>query len=118
MDKIYYQHSVDFLKSQFGLILTIILVIVLLGVFNTVSLSVLDRRHEIGVLRANGESLYKQDEAANETGKSFYPRRYLLGALSLQLTKDLAVGEYTIALRIRDLVGKQQSETKHVFRVE
>ena len=70
------------------------------------------------VFRANGESLYKQDEAANETGKSFYPRRYLLGALSLQLTKDLAVGEYTIALRIRDLVGNQQSETKHAFRVE
>lgn len=70
------------------------------------------------VFRANGESLFKQEEAANESGKSFYPRRYLLGALSLQLTKDLDPGEYTIALRIRDAIGKQQSETKHVFRVE
>lgn len=70
------------------------------------------------VFRANGESLYKQDEAANEQGKSFYPRRYLGGGLSLQLTKDLAPGEYTIALRIRDGVGKQVSESKHSFRVE
>ena len=73
---------------------------------------------EIQARRANGESLFKQEEAANETGKSYYPRRYLLGSLSLQLTKDLPPGEYTIALRIRDSIGAQQSETKHVFRVE
>lgn len=70
------------------------------------------------VLRANGESLYRQEEAANETGKSFYPRRYVTGTLSLQLTKDLAPGEYTILLRIRDAVGSQQSESRHSFRVE
>jgi hypothetical protein len=70
------------------------------------------------VFRANGESLYKQDEAASETGRSFYPRRFVQGALSLQLSKDLAPGEYTIALRIRDSIGKQESETKHSFRVE
>lgn len=70
------------------------------------------------VFRANGESLFKQDEAANETGKSYYPRRYVMGALSLQLTKDLAPGEYSIALRIRDGIGKQESESKHSFRVE
>lgn len=70
------------------------------------------------VFRANGESLFRQEEAANETGKSFYPKRYVTGTLSLQLTKDLAPGEYTILLRIRDGVGNQQSESKHSFRVE
>lgn len=70
------------------------------------------------VFRANGESLFAQEEAANEAGKSFYPRRYMTGLLSLQLTKDLAAGEYTIALRIRDGIGVSKSETKHVFRVE
>lgn len=70
------------------------------------------------VFRANGQSLYRQEEAANETGKSFYPRRYLTGTLSLQLTKDLAPGEYSILLRIRDGVGKQESESSHSFRVE
>ncbi|MFN0104439.1 MAG: hypothetical protein ACKV2U_20420 [Bryobacteraceae bacterium] len=70
------------------------------------------------VFRANGESLFKQDEAANESGKPVYPRRYLAGVLSLQLTKDLAPGEYTILLRIRDGIGGEQSESKHLFRVE
>jgi hypothetical protein len=69
------------------------------------------------VFRANGESLFRQEEAASENGKTLYPRRYLFGALSLQL-KDLAAGEYTIVLRMRDGVGNQQSETKHPFRVE
>lgn len=70
------------------------------------------------VFRANGESLFREEEAAREAGKSFYPRRFMPGALSLQLTKDLAVGEYTILLRIRDEVGGQQSESRHSFRVE
>jgi hypothetical protein len=75
-------------------------------------------RYGLEVFRANGESLFKQEEAANETGKSFYPRRYVTGTLNLQLTKDLALGEYSILLRIRDDVGNQQSETRHSFRVE
>ena len=54
----------------------------------------------------------------NEAGKSYYPRRYVTGTLSLQLTKDLAPGEYTILLRIQDGIGNQQSESKHSFRVE
>ncbi len=70
------------------------------------------------VFRSNGESLFRQEEAANESGKSFYPRRYMPGALNLQLTKDLAPGEYTILLRIKDGIGNQQSESKHLFRVE
>jgi hypothetical protein len=70
------------------------------------------------VFRANGESLYKQEEAAREAGDSAYPRRYLFGVLSLQLTKDLAPGEYTIALRLRDHGGEQDAESKHIFRVE
>lgn len=77
-----------------------------------------DVSYGLEVLRANGESLYRQDEAAAETGKSFYPKRFLPGALSLQLTKDLALGEYTIVLRIRDGIGKQESESRHLFRVE
>ncbi len=56
LDKVYYQNSVDWLKSQFNIILIIILTIVILGIFNTVSTSVLERKQEIGNLRANGES--------------------------------------------------------------
>jgi hypothetical protein len=84
-----------------------------LGEGNTYQVS-----YGLEVFRANNESLFRQEEAANETGKSLYPRRYVTGTLSLQLTKDLAPGEYTILLRIRDAVGNQQSESKHSFRVE
>ena len=56
MNKVYYQHSVDWLDAQFGVIQIIILVIVILGIFNTVSTSILERRQEVGNLRANGES--------------------------------------------------------------
>ena len=56
LDKVYYQNSVDFLKSQFDFIRFIIIFIVILGIFNTVSTSILERKQEIGNLRANGES--------------------------------------------------------------
>lgn len=56
LDKIYYQHSVDWLKSQFAVIQVIIVLIVVLGIFNTVSTGILERKQEIGNLRANGES--------------------------------------------------------------
>ncbi len=52
----YYQNSVDWLKMQFYVVQIIILSIVLLGIFNTISASILERKQEIGNLRANGES--------------------------------------------------------------
>ena len=57
LDEVYYQHSVDWLAAQFAVIRLIILTIVVLGIFNTVSTSVLERKQEIGNLRANGESV-------------------------------------------------------------
>jgi putative ABC transport system permease protein len=57
LDEVYYQHSVDWLKSQFGVIQAIILSIVILGIFNSVSTAILERKQEIGTLRANGESV-------------------------------------------------------------
>ncbi len=57
LDKVYYQHSVDWLNAQFNVVQVIILAIVLLGIFNTISASILERKQEIGNLRANGESV-------------------------------------------------------------
>ncbi len=56
LDAIYYQNSVDWLSTQFYVVQLIIISIVLLGIFNTVSTSILERKQEIGNLRANGES--------------------------------------------------------------
>ncbi len=56
LDKVYYQNAVDWLGSQFRIIRLVILFIVVLGIFNTVSTGVLERKREVGNLRANGES--------------------------------------------------------------
>ncbi len=56
LDKVYYQNSVDWLNAQFNVVQFIMLAIVVLGIFNTVSTAVLERKQEIGNLRANGES--------------------------------------------------------------
>lgn len=58
LNKIHYQHAVDWLKAQFRIVEIIILTIVLLGIFNTISTSILERRQEMGNLRANGESAW------------------------------------------------------------
>lgn len=57
LDAVYYQHSVDWLKAQYSVVQFIILSIVLLGIFNAISTSILERKQEIGNLRANGESI-------------------------------------------------------------
>jgi len=56
LDKVYYQNSIDWLQAQFGIVQCIIISMVLLGIFNTVSASILERKQEIGSMRANGES--------------------------------------------------------------
>lgn len=56
LDKIYYQNSVDFLNAQYVIVRFIILLVVILGIFNTASSAILERTQEIGMLRANGEA--------------------------------------------------------------
>lgn len=55
LDKNYYQNSVDFLNAQFSFVRSIILVIVAMGIFNVISVGLLERAGEMGALRANGE---------------------------------------------------------------
>jgi putative ABC transport system permease protein len=56
LDKIYYQNSVDFLNAQYSIVRLIILFVVVLGIFNTATSSILERTQEIGMMRANGEA--------------------------------------------------------------
>jgi putative ABC transport system permease protein len=57
MDKVYYQNSVRFLDNQFVMMLTVFAVLLCLGVFNFMSSRVYARGRQIGMLRANGESV-------------------------------------------------------------
>lgn len=70
------------------------------------------------VLRPSGALLYQEPKAAAVEEASFYPKRYVPGILSLQLTPDITKGEYTIVLKIKDGVGGQEHETRHAFRIE
>ncbi len=70
------------------------------------------------VFRADGKSMYNEPTAAQDTGESFYRKRYLPGVLNLNLQPDIAKGEYTIVLRLRDELGGQTDESKHSFQVE
>lgn len=58
LDKVWYQHTIDWLSEQFITIRFIILTIVLLGIFNSTSTAILERTRELGMLRANGESIF------------------------------------------------------------
>lgn len=77
-----------------------------------------DVGYGITVLRASGEALFEQVEAAVEKDQSFYPRRLVPAALSLNLTKDLRPGAYTVVLTADDKVGGQKAEARQTFTVE
>jgi hypothetical protein len=72
----------------------------------------------VEVLRGDGKSMYSQPEAANESESTFYRKRYMPGTFSLQLTPDLAKTDYTVVIRVRDHLGKQEQEVRQTFRVE
>lgn len=89
LDEVYYQHSVDWLNAQFAIVQIIILSIVLLGIFNTISASILERKQEIGNFRANGESVFSIMELIISEG-------FLLGllgsAIGLGITYGVVMG--------------------------
>ncbi len=70
------------------------------------------------VLRSNGESIYTEPKAAEESAESFYRRRYMPGELNLRPSSDIAKGEYTIVLRVDDHLGGQKDESRHIFHIE
>ena len=72
----------------------------------------------LAVFRADGQKLFEQAVAAGDQEPSFYPKRYVPGALSVNLTKDIAKAPYTIELTARDKIGKQTVSSKQVFTVE
>ncbi len=84
LDEVFYKHAVDFLAQQFAFIKIIILFIVFLGIFNTVSTAVMERAGEIGTLRANGEYGY-------EVASVIMLEHFFLGLIGVILGIGLAV---------------------------
>ena len=72
----------------------------------------------LAVLRGTGEELFSQPMAAAESNQSFYPQRYVPGALSLSLDKNVAASSYILVVIVRDKIGNQTWESREEFRVE
>jgi hypothetical protein len=77
-----------------------------------------DIEYGLVVLRANGSTAYSQPQAATAKEAPFYPQRYQPGVLNLNMPKDIATGEYTIVLTVRDNLGQQTCETRAKFSIE
>ena len=56
LDAVYYKNAIAFLRSQFEFIRFVILLVVTLGILNTIAVGLLERGPEVGALRANGET--------------------------------------------------------------
>lgn len=68
----------------------------------------------VRLLRPSGNLLYEQMPAAEESDAPFYPKRLMLGGLSLTLSPDLTPGEYTLHLFAEDRIGA--SKTGHTLK--
>ncbi len=77
-----------------------------------------DVAYGIAVLSSPGKVLWSQNDAAVERSESFYPKRYVPGAMSINLQPTIRPGEYTIAVQVRDATGNQTFEGKYNFNVE
>lgn len=84
-----------------------------LGEKNSMNIS-----YGVSVLNPSGKAVYSEPQAAIEQSQSFYPKRYLPGTFSLNLSKDVRPGTYTIVLTLRDELGNQTVESKHEFTVQ
>lgn len=74
--------------------------------------------YDIAVLSPAGKQIYSQANAAVEKDESFYPKRFVPAAFSLSLTPTVKPGPYTVVLSLRDGIGAQSAESRHVFTVE
>ena len=72
----------------------------------------------LAVLRPTGEQVFAQPVAASESKDSFYPQRYVPGALSLTLNPDVPKGSYILLITVRDKLGDQTWETRQPFEID
>jgi hypothetical protein len=72
----------------------------------------------LAILNAAGEQIFAQPDAASETRASFYPQRYVPGALSLHLDATVVKAAYTLVIIVHDKIGDQTEQSKQPFEVQ
>ena len=78
----------------------------------------IDVSYVTSVIAPSGKVLWTQPEPAVEQSDSFYPKRYVAATMGITLLAKTTPGEYTIAVKVTDAVGKQTYEAKQTFTVE
>jgi hypothetical protein len=78
----------------------------------------IDVSYVTSVISPSGKVLWTQPDPAVDQDESFYAKRYVAASMGLNLLAKTTPGEYTIAVKVTDAVGKQTIESKQTFAVE
>jgi len=78
----------------------------------------LDVEYGLVVLGPDGKQLFSQPEAAGDAKESFYPQRWVPGALSLNLDPNVGKATYTLVVIVRDKLAGETTELRQPFEVE
>jgi hypothetical protein len=66
----------------------------------------------------NGKVIWTQPDPATEQSEAYYPKPYVEGEFGISLNKDFKPGTYTMAVAVKDAIGKQSFQGKFQFIVQ
>jgi hypothetical protein len=72
----------------------------------------------VTVTGPDGKEFLRQDPAAAENAQPFYPQAYVPATFAINLPVKAFVGEYQVAITVRDLLAATEARTVVSFRVE
>ncbi len=72
----------------------------------------------ISIVAPSGKEMFSEPRAAVDEEETFYPKRYFMGAFSLNVQPKTTPGVYTLVMSVRDEVGGQTYQSRQPFRVE
>ena len=72
----------------------------------------------ISIVAPSGKEVFSEPQAAVDEEETFYPKRYFLGAFSLNVQPKTTPGVYTLVISVKDVVGGQTYKSSQPFRIE
>ncbi|MEQ1946592.1 MAG: hypothetical protein ABL995_05355 [Bryobacteraceae bacterium] len=72
----------------------------------------------LAIEKEDGQQVFAQPTAAEDSSESYYPQRYVPGAVSLNLDPNVPHGAYTLVILMKDKTGNQTAEARAKFRIE
>ena len=78
----------------------------------------IDVSYVASLVLESGTAIWTQPEPAIEQSEAYYPKPYITGEFGISLNKDFKPGTYTMAVAVKDVVGKQNYEGKFQFTVQ